>query len=216
MSMYDVAKSVGLPATFVELRHQATHEQLPSLIRLRAAARKALDWIWDYYWRHLPEGLDDDAHVQTKIQAEKKSMERPVILGLGSETKKRKQATVPEGGCQEVLVWYLEERAVKRSELQAEIRKFGEAEVLAALDSIADTTANTQVLMRAMTLTKEMMLDSGETQHEDPMDEDEDDERRAGDQTDTGDKKSEEDDQKPPCWSLYEAEEWIPKPIGVV
>ncbi|KAJ4306377.1 rRNA-processing protein las1 [Collariella sp. IMI 366227] len=28
MSMYDVAKSVGLPATFVELRHQATHEQL--------------------------------------------------------------------------------------------------------------------------------------------------------------------------------------------
>ena len=38
ISMYGVAKSVGLPATFVELRHQATHEQLPSLTRLRAAA----------------------------------------------------------------------------------------------------------------------------------------------------------------------------------
>ncbi|KAK4038796.1 Las1-like protein, partial [Parachaetomium inaequale] len=64
MSMYDVAKSVGLPATFVELRHQATHEQLPSLTRLRAAARKALEWIWEYYWLGLeghcpPE--DEDA-----------------------------------------------------------------------------------------------------------------------------------------------------------
>ncbi|KAK3501609.1 Las1-like protein [Neurospora crassa] len=59
MSMYGVAKSVGLPATFVELRHQATHEQLPSLTRLRTAAKKGLEWIWDYYWKHLPEGGDD-------------------------------------------------------------------------------------------------------------------------------------------------------------
>lgn len=57
MSMYDVAKSVGLPATFVELRHQATHEQLPSLPRLRAAAASALQWIWEYYWRGL-EGVE--------------------------------------------------------------------------------------------------------------------------------------------------------------
>ncbi|EDO65258.1 Las1-domain-containing protein [Neurospora crassa] len=59
MSMYGVAKSVGLPATFVELRHQATHEQLPSLTRLRTAAKKGLEWIWDYYWKHLPEVEDE-------------------------------------------------------------------------------------------------------------------------------------------------------------
>lgn len=58
MSMYGVAKSVGLPATFVELRHQATHEQLPSLTRLRTAAKKGLEWIWEYYWKHLPEVED--------------------------------------------------------------------------------------------------------------------------------------------------------------
>src|SRR5690606_36028582 len=55
MSMFSVAKTIGLPATFVELRHQATHEQLPSLARLRSAAKKALAWIWDYYWQHLAE-----------------------------------------------------------------------------------------------------------------------------------------------------------------
>ncbi|TWU78347.1 rRNA-processing protein las1 [Metarhizium rileyi] len=54
-SMYSVAKTIGLPATFVELRHQATHEQLPSLAKLRAAARKALAWIWDYYWKDLAD-----------------------------------------------------------------------------------------------------------------------------------------------------------------
>ncbi|KAG6235876.1 hypothetical protein E4U24_008038 [Claviceps purpurea] len=52
-SMYAIAKTIGLPATFVELRHQATHEQLPSLAKLRSAAKKALDWIWNYYWKHL-------------------------------------------------------------------------------------------------------------------------------------------------------------------
>ncbi|KAM0335801.1 hypothetical protein ACHAQA_000851 [Verticillium albo-atrum] len=56
LSMYSVAKTIGLPATFVELRHQATHEQLPSLAKLRAAARKALGWIWEYYWRALGAG----------------------------------------------------------------------------------------------------------------------------------------------------------------
>ncbi|KAM5342607.1 hypothetical protein ACJ41O_013573 [Fusarium nematophilum] len=58
-SMYSVAKTIGLPATFVELRHQSTHEQLPSLAKLRKAAKKAMLWIWDYYWRHLGDDAGD-------------------------------------------------------------------------------------------------------------------------------------------------------------
>lgn len=54
--MFSLAKTIGLPATFVELRHQSTHEQLPSLAKLRSAAKKALLWIWGYYWK----GLDED------------------------------------------------------------------------------------------------------------------------------------------------------------
>jgi ribosomal biogenesis protein LAS1 len=53
MSMYSIAKSIGLPATYVELRHQATHEELPSLSKLRTATQKALRWIWEYYWVKL-------------------------------------------------------------------------------------------------------------------------------------------------------------------
>jgi ribosomal biogenesis protein LAS1 len=53
MSMYAIAKNIGLPATFVELRHQCTHEELPSLAKLRAAAQRSLTWIWDDYWGNL-------------------------------------------------------------------------------------------------------------------------------------------------------------------
>lgn len=58
--MYSIAKTIGLPATYVELRHQATHEELPSLPKLRIAARKALKWIWDFYWADLTISEEDD------------------------------------------------------------------------------------------------------------------------------------------------------------
>lgn len=66
-SMYSLAKTVGLPATFVELRHQSTHEQLPSLAQLRSAARKALVWIWEYYWKNLSASSDDQADDMVAI-----------------------------------------------------------------------------------------------------------------------------------------------------
>jgi len=57
--MYSLAKTLSppLPPTFVELRHQATHETLPSLPKLRLATTKALSWIWDYYWSNLSPSL---------------------------------------------------------------------------------------------------------------------------------------------------------------
>lgn len=60
--MYAVAKKIGLPATFVELRHQSTHEQLPSRAKLRSMANKALAWIWNYYWKSLADGAVPRTH----------------------------------------------------------------------------------------------------------------------------------------------------------
>ncbi|KAL8717834.1 MAG: hypothetical protein Q9225_004957 [Loekoesia sp. 1 TL-2023] len=57
ISMYDKAKELDLPASFVELRHEAIHGELPSLVVLRQAAEKALAWLWTDYWKHL----DDDS-----------------------------------------------------------------------------------------------------------------------------------------------------------
>ncbi|TVY47823.1 Pre-rRNA-processing protein [Lachnellula occidentalis] len=76
LSMYSIAKTLSLPATYVELRHQATHEELPSLAKLRSASVKALRWIWDFYWVKLSaeiegveeegDGMNQDDHEERK------------------------------------------------------------------------------------------------------------------------------------------------------
>ncbi|KAF2138848.1 uncharacterized protein K452DRAFT_361058 [Aplosporella prunicola CBS 121167] len=53
LSMYDMAAALSMPSSFVELRHEATHEELPSLRRLRRATQHALAWLWEHYWQKL-------------------------------------------------------------------------------------------------------------------------------------------------------------------
>ena len=53
VSMYTQAQKVGLPALFVDIRHEATHGDMPNLTNLRSAAERALTWLWDDYWKGL-------------------------------------------------------------------------------------------------------------------------------------------------------------------
>nr|OQO17463.1 hypothetical protein B0A51_13675 [Rachicladosporium sp. CCFEE 5018] len=55
-SMLDIARQIGMPAEFVALRHEATHEDLPSVQRLVAACEQALEWLWEVYWSKIDEG----------------------------------------------------------------------------------------------------------------------------------------------------------------
>ncbi|KAK4696030.1 ribosomal biogenesis protein LAS1, partial [Lecanoromycetidae sp. Uapishka_2] len=55
VSMYAKAQQIGLPAVFVDIRHEATHGDMPSLASLRSAAQRAMQWLWDDYWKGLPE-----------------------------------------------------------------------------------------------------------------------------------------------------------------
>jgi len=49
-SIESLAKSVGLPQKFVDLRHAATHGQLPSLSILRSSCNELLNWNYENYW----------------------------------------------------------------------------------------------------------------------------------------------------------------------
>ena len=53
LSVKRLAQSVGMPMVLVELRHECTHNRMPSLDRLRAAADEALLWLHGHYW--LPQ-----------------------------------------------------------------------------------------------------------------------------------------------------------------
>jgi hypothetical protein len=50
-SMTLVAESLQLPPWFIEIRHQATHDVLPTLPLLRKATEQALDWLYEFYWK---------------------------------------------------------------------------------------------------------------------------------------------------------------------
>ncbi|KAJ3262557.1 Ribosomal biogenesis protein las1l [Boothiomyces macroporosus] len=49
-SQTNIAEQIGLPLWFVELRHSATHDKLPSLEYLRRGRIQALQWLRENYW----------------------------------------------------------------------------------------------------------------------------------------------------------------------
>ncbi|KAH8835853.1 Las1-like-domain-containing protein [Flagelloscypha sp. PMI_526] len=49
-SIASIASQIGLPAWLVEVRHAATHEDLPSLELLREAARQSMAWLLQNYF----------------------------------------------------------------------------------------------------------------------------------------------------------------------
>ncbi|KAK4127834.1 Las1-domain-containing protein [Parathielavia appendiculata] len=246
MSMYDVAKSVGLPATFVELRHQATHEQLPSLTRLRSAARKALDWIWGYYWAHLETEHGSGSGSGSGSLA--KSLTGQGV-GLGQcgleENGSGAGGTIDkrgESGSNE------EEREVRlllgryldgEDEVKGEIGRYEEGLVLMVLDSVSGSTRDSWALRRAVALTREILelggqphrIEEGEWPEEGAAMDVESvraELGRAWQQVKEVEQEEEEDvveneeavdvetAEDRPAWTLYEEEDWVPKPIGVV
>jgi ribosomal biogenesis protein LAS1 len=49
-SMYAHAATIGMPDVFVDLRHQVTHGDIPSLVYLRRMTVNALEWLWERWW----------------------------------------------------------------------------------------------------------------------------------------------------------------------
>ncbi|KAF8004975.1 hypothetical protein HF325_000432 [Metschnikowia pulcherrima] len=58
MALLTIAKDIGFPYAFVEIRHWATHEQLPSLELLRSTSKSALQWLEQNFWVPLSERLE--------------------------------------------------------------------------------------------------------------------------------------------------------------
>lgn len=50
-SMYAHATLIGLPKEFVDLRHQATHDKMPNSWEWREATKKALEWLYERWWK---------------------------------------------------------------------------------------------------------------------------------------------------------------------
>lgn len=218
MSMYAVAKSVGLPATFVELRHQATHEQLPSLTRLRAAAEKALDWIYEYYWKHLDEASNTPA-------------------GGGGTERDSAEATSAKATRVLLMEMFATEDEEREERLRADLKKLRGREVFEATVEINQTAKSAKLIRKTAAFMREL-LESGRHVVPPPVDaqpqattvrdiaavrnmleKDRMELERTSADVHTGE---EMEQQAPrsvevgPAWSRYDKRDWIPKPIGII
>ncbi|KAM3084550.1 hypothetical protein ACMFMG_001348 [Clarireedia jacksonii] len=225
-SMYSIAKTLGLPATYVELRHQATHEELPSLPKLRIAARKALKWIWDFYWRDLVLG-DEEAEV---------------VMGKGkpTEVEEERKITVQSFVRTVLIDGKEEDLSVERlkqfdlAELTREVQNVGSGDVdsgimmryLKIMNKIYDLEEDlksTKSLSQPATPMKDLdrfRAEMLEIDRELGMDDDQSGEEEAGDNEVDPDSAMNEDEDpsaesKQKGWTRWEGP-WIPKPIGVV
>ncbi len=185
-SMYSIAKVIGLPATFVELRHQATHEQLPSLAKLRPAAHRALDWIWDYYWKQLDQGGDGATPVQDPCKG--------AVLGyLREEDEQRRQAM-----------------------LARELSKWEMNELMATIKDLQTTLPGNQVFLKCMKLKQERIaLEKVKLQAPAVMEADALVQGEQPTVLEAHGVEAEESDEDDIGWSKYQGQ-WKPKPIGIV
>ncbi|KEY63895.1 hypothetical protein S7711_10174 [Stachybotrys chartarum IBT 7711] len=207
-SMYTIAKAIGLPAAFVELRHQSTHEQLPSQAKLRSAAQQALAWIWDYYWKHLPE----DAAAA-----------RPSALSRDA----------PRDPCAVAVLHYLrQDDEARRNKLRTELREWPRDQLIRTVGALRDSLPGNQAYLKCVKLLQELkgeeagqagadasMKDAGDDGDQGTRIVELADPESSGQTGETGTVREHESDQEPAKretgWSQHPGP-WKPKPIGVV
>ncbi|KAJ0117811.1 hypothetical protein J7T55_002011 [Diaporthe amygdali] len=175
LSMYGVAKTVGLPAGFVELRHQGTHEPMPGLAQLRPAAGRALVWIWEYYWRNLPDGQGGGeggvrvaagtpraaaaaASATTALDGLAAGKRQPVVVVAAATS------TIKGRMCRAALMGYLQRQegevggeAAKQA-LTRQLGQWDDALVLRTLEDIGQSARDGGILSRSVKLAREILL----------------------------------------------------------
>lgn len=240
--MYGVAKTIGLPASFVELRHQGTHEPMPSLTQLRPAARRALVWIWEYYWKNLPEERDlgfPDEGGHLMVSGNNHTAGGRQDKGKGREMRKD---GLKERMCRAALLGYVQRPGgevgddAAREGLMRQLRQWDDVLVMGVLTDIGGATRDGAMLLRSVKLSRAILGSSAETvalQGEGEMDETalRDELSRAKDTAERGDMGSmgikvaenrkhgngEDGDEgsKIDGWSRWKGP-WVPRPIGVL
>ncbi|XP_062224244.1 uncharacterized protein LOC133922775 [Phragmites australis] len=66
-SISELAEAVGIPRVLVDIRHESSHRNLPSLRLLRLASIKAFDWLKCVYWDRQTNAIPD-AQVELRFR----------------------------------------------------------------------------------------------------------------------------------------------------
>jgi hypothetical protein len=98
--MYAKAQQIGLPAAFVDLRHEATHGDMPPLKTLRSAAQRAMQWLWEDYWKTLKGTEAITQRQETETLTRNDSGTQPVnelgsVSGVSGREHEERETMIP-------------------------------------------------------------------------------------------------------------------------
>ncbi|CAH8303459.1 unnamed protein product [Eruca vesicaria subsp. sativa] len=66
------AREIGIPRKLIDLRHEGSHRELPSLLVLRDASYEALEWLKSFYWEpqkaQIPLKRDGTASIRREVK----------------------------------------------------------------------------------------------------------------------------------------------------
>ncbi|XP_052736007.1 uncharacterized protein LOC108338019 isoform X4 [Vigna angularis] len=76
------ADAIGIPRMLIDIRHEGSHRELPSLKIVRSASVKALDWLKSYYWEPQSKAIPFQGEGITEVKKEIKSKIRELAIFL--------------------------------------------------------------------------------------------------------------------------------------
>ncbi|KAI3990042.1 hypothetical protein MKX01_013528 [Papaver californicum] len=94
VSIADAANAIGIPRMLIDIRHESSHRNLPSLNMVRLASVKALDWLKSYYWEpqknSLPFNMDGSSNIKEEIKSILHELAFHLTTKQGSEPPSKK------------------------------------------------------------------------------------------------------------------------------
>ncbi|KAL1532300.1 hypothetical protein AAHA92_32327 [Salvia divinorum] len=82
ISIGEAADAIGIPRMLIDIRHEGSHRDLPSLQLVRLASTKALDWLISYYWEPQAKAIPVQNNKTANLRKEIKRSLREVSLCL--------------------------------------------------------------------------------------------------------------------------------------
>ncbi|XP_020207415.1 pre-rRNA-processing protein las1 isoform X4 [Cajanus cajan] len=76
------ADAIGIPRMLIDIRHEGSHRELPSLKIVRSASIKALDWLKSYYWEPQSKAIPFQGEGLGEVKKEIKSKIRELAICL--------------------------------------------------------------------------------------------------------------------------------------
>ncbi|XP_060187122.1 uncharacterized protein LOC132616605 isoform X2 [Lycium barbarum] len=100
ISIAEAANAIGIPRMLIDVRHEGSHRDLPSLQLVRLASTKALDWLKSYYWEPQKNAIRRDSTANLRNEIKHKLLEMAFCLKVKqtnslhtSEKRSKKQIT---------------------------------------------------------------------------------------------------------------------------